>query len=1047
MHGREGGASKRTSRRATGRTAIRDTDRKSKPPILRCIAVSSMKIGVSSQFAPVHLHSLVSIPRSLGTHCPSCPHMTALSFGGRNLGLSNSETRLVTIATADTGDEQGWRRAPLRFEQKVLNNIKGELPCARHMHSGSLVNDRYFYVFGGRVAACWYGRNDMYMLDLKHDHWACIHENDPRDAEVWPSPRFGHASAVSKATIVLFGGYNSGYLDDVWLYNTEKHFWARGFGRPSARYGHTLTLGPNGQTLWLLGGMGKNGLCPDIWSLDLDTMSWTQRPSPRPAMVSNKLSSVFQLRYFHTATLVGNWIVVVGGYGPSGRMLNDICAVSLVDMTWICISRPDFEGVQEFAGHQAFSSEDGMLVLCGGASSPLSKNIRRPVILDLSAFLFAHTSCQRCSRPFSCTIRPHQCAVCNQIGCHHCCSSMIQLPDRYFPPVVFGEISRPSRRLVCSQCLDRARAATDALRAADAALSPSRYSVTGNAISSMDAMPIASISLLAEPCEEPGVTVPISPQASGQPELTFEEGCPRSPADALVVLTDDEHGSCRGTPLQLDALRDRDDRDDRDPAHEEDAALVFCPQDCDETRLFLQSELRQHRRYDCARTPLSCSLLCGVSFARADEETHLGFCLKATVSCTSLGCGETFERGDMQSHLDTCPFKMVSCPQSCEGEAMRRSDVEDHVQHACPNTTLSCPNGCGSTFQRKFREAHLDECLMKTVKCEEGCGWMGTQKQLARHLESCEYVLMQCPNSGCEEMMRRCLVPSHVEHDCPWMHVPCLFNPEGCSCLRRDLLSHHADCPYVELECAHGCGLRMERRMLPSHDLSCSHLQVPCDIDGCEEQVKRCERDVHVAESCGHVLVRCPSRDCEEKVKRKDLRDHINSCDFVELECVQVGCKQRFLRRDEERHAMACEMVRVECKTCGEMIRRCDIDAHRSMEMVSRQQLEFCGAMERTEQLRMRSMERSEARRNEEHRLLRVAMEQSENKRLEEYSRFGRAMESFSAAFELAMRGAGMPSAPPSLAHMDSRSSASGVALRLEGGRSPFQYSNTASLD
>lgn len=131
--------------------------------------------------------------------------------------------------------------------------------------------------------------------------------------------RFFHASEVVGKRIVIHGGWNGeSVFNDIWIFNTDSFSWMQprtaGFG-PTPRYGHSLTLAPDGR-LFIIGGtsLDKDSNIPkyidDIRVLDTDTMIWT-----RPRVEGFPPTG----RYGHTATyLEDGKIVVYGGWGSGG---------------------------------------------------------------------------------------------------------------------------------------------------------------------------------------------------------------------------------------------------------------------------------------------------------------------------------------------------------------------------------------------------------------------------------------------------------------------------------------------------------------------------------------------------------------------------------------------------------------------------------------------------------------------------------------------------------------------------------------------------------
>ena len=207
----------------------------------------------------------------------------------------------------------------------------GQVPPPRYGHSSALIGSRMF-IFGGK------GPNgdtykDVYFLDLVDWIWVAVNT-----VSAGPSARFYHACEVVGRKLVVHGGWNGSELfDDLWIFNVDTFGWSMpktdGFS-PSARYGHSLTLCPDGR-LVMFGGTSfddpKNGIPKyndDVRQLDTDTMTWA-----RPRCGGHTPTG----RFGHTATLIDDGcIAIFGGWGRGGcqcrESVNDARAFS----TCIC---------------------------------------------------------------------------------------------------------------------------------------------------------------------------------------------------------------------------------------------------------------------------------------------------------------------------------------------------------------------------------------------------------------------------------------------------------------------------------------------------------------------------------------------------------------------------------------------------------------------------------------------------------------------------------------------------------------------------------------
>ncbi|KAG8929865.1 hypothetical protein FRC01_003684, partial [Tulasnella sp. 417] len=137
----------------------------------------------------------------------------------------------------------------------------------RGAHTATLV-DRKIYVFGGGEGPTYY--NDLYILDTLTHRWY-----KPNIPTPHPLPRRAHTAVLYRDTIYVFGGGNGHRaLNDVWALDVsvgmDKLKWeqVQTHGtKPGARGYHTANL--VGNVMIVLGGSDGRECFPDVWVLDL----------------------------------------------------------------------------------------------------------------------------------------------------------------------------------------------------------------------------------------------------------------------------------------------------------------------------------------------------------------------------------------------------------------------------------------------------------------------------------------------------------------------------------------------------------------------------------------------------------------------------------------------------------------------------------------------------------------------------------------------------------------------------------------------------------
>ncbi|CAL1697913.1 unnamed protein product [Somion occarium] len=180
---------------------------------------------------------------------------------------------------------------------------QGDIPPPCRAHTATLV-DRRLVVFGGGEGPVY--RNDVYVLDTLTRRWQ--QPVFPVDAPQ-PPPRRAHTAVLYKGKVWVFGGGNgSQALNDLWTLDVnvpvERMKWEEQRTRgkaPVARGYHTANL--VGNVMIIMGGSDGKECFSDIWCLNLDTLIWSM---VRLDVVHRRLS--------HTATQVGSYLFIWGGH-------------------------------------------------------------------------------------------------------------------------------------------------------------------------------------------------------------------------------------------------------------------------------------------------------------------------------------------------------------------------------------------------------------------------------------------------------------------------------------------------------------------------------------------------------------------------------------------------------------------------------------------------------------------------------------------------------------------------------------------------------------
>ncbi|CAG8264930.1 unnamed protein product [Penicillium olsonii] len=150
-------------------------------------------------------------------------------------------------------------------------------------------------------------------------------------------------------------------------------------------------------------------------------------------------------------------------------------------------------------------------------------------------------------------------------------------------------------------------------------------------------------------------------------------------------------------------------------------------------------------------------------------------------------------------------------------------------------------------------------------------------------INMCDEIRVRCPllTEGCEEIIPRGHVQSHVEKYCGYRLVPC---PDD-SCdkmMRSNDVGIKTKCMHAVRFCPR-CEENVVEQDFEEHDVKlCPVLEVTCT--DCQTVVTRGELDAHL-ESCPEVAIPCSASKyaCPVKIRRADIATHEQSCPLVAM--------------------------------------------------------------------------------------------------------------------------------------------------------------------
>lgn len=265
----------------------------------------------------------VGFPPKVDGHTMIQHERQLIIFGGNNNQLPGGGDRRIFSFDLDTFE---WRVLP------VMNEEEKETPEGRALHSCVYSPiDQCMYVFGGKSTYYQSRRmfNDLFKFSFKDMRWSQV------CADNAPSARSGHSCCFSQSrnSLIIFGGFDTErrYLDDVYEFELNQMKWNRldTVDAPMGRERHSATL--IGDHMLVYGGWCLGGAVDEMYSLDLNTNSWTSVPF---VYDGENDGDVDLRRYGHTCTMVNdNEIVVIGGKNPNCCNVPSLLLLSLGQTT------------------------------------------------------------------------------------------------------------------------------------------------------------------------------------------------------------------------------------------------------------------------------------------------------------------------------------------------------------------------------------------------------------------------------------------------------------------------------------------------------------------------------------------------------------------------------------------------------------------------------------------------------------------------------------------------------------------------------------------
>ncbi|XP_058056317.1 multiple epidermal growth factor-like domains protein 8 [Anopheles bellator] len=158
-------------------------------------------------------------------------------------------------------------------------------------------------------------------------------------------PRFGHSLVADRrGSLWMFGGYSlsHGPLNDIRQFDTKNNTWMQVTvdsspedRMPQGRYYHAAEIVSSRQSIFIYGGLSRNGTLADLWQFGLQTQRWSlvgQNGTRPPALAG------------HTLTLVrdgeggGEQLLLIGGFSIDRGLQNRVWMYGLTAGSWSVVT-------------------------------------------------------------------------------------------------------------------------------------------------------------------------------------------------------------------------------------------------------------------------------------------------------------------------------------------------------------------------------------------------------------------------------------------------------------------------------------------------------------------------------------------------------------------------------------------------------------------------------------------------------------------------------------------------------------------------------------
>ena len=112
--------------------------------------------------------------------------------------------------------------------------------------------------------------------------------------------------------------------------------------------------------------------------------------------------------------------------------------------------------------------------------------------------------------------------------------------------------------------------------------------------------------------------------------------------------------------------------------------------------------------------------------------------------------------------IESCECEPVQC-EDCT-QLVPRGAMEEHLETTCPYRQVRCAH-CDVKFQHQLLRAHETVCDDAFITCPNtGCYEFVKRCLMASHISECDHQIIACPCPGCELSFERLYMQDHIDN-------------------------------------------------------------------------------------------------------------------------------------------------------------------------------------------------------------------------------------------------------------------------------------------